>query len=121
MGRVKFVMPNDNAIIIHDTSHRGNFSRPVRTFSNGCIHAGDAPALAHFLLNRTNGWDRETVEAALNRGGEWVVQLDRPVPTHLLYFTAWAEPDGRLRIFNDVYGRDLRLRGALGFDDEASS
>ncbi len=120
MGRVKFVMPNDNAIIIHDTNRRGNFERPVRAFSNGCIHAGDAPALAHFLLSRTNGWDRETVEAALNRGGEWVVQLDRPVPVHLLYFTAWAEPDGRLRIFNDVYGRDQRLRGTLGFDDEAS-
>ena len=121
MGRIKFVMPNDNAIIIHDTNNRVHFDRPVRTFSNGCIHAGDAPALAHFLLSRTNGWDRETVEAALSRGGQWVVPLDRPVPVHLLYFTAWAEPDGRLRIFNDVYGRDQRLRRTLGYDDDALS
>ena len=121
MGRIKFVMPNDNAIIIHDTNNRGNFDRPVRAFSNGCIHAGDAQALAHFLLNRTNGWDEENVTAALRRGGEWVVPLDRPVPTHLLYFTAWAEPDGRLRVFNDVYGRDRRLRGALGYVDEVLS
>ncbi len=121
MGRIKFVMPNDQAIIIHDTNNRGNFARPSRTFSNGCIHAGDARALAEFLLHRTNGWNAENVDAALRRGGEWVVPLDKRVPTHLLYFTAWAEPDGRLRIYNDVYGRDRRVRHALGYDDEVAS
>ncbi len=113
MGRIKFVMPNENAIIIHDTPNRGNFSRPVRAFSNGCIHAGDARALATFLLGHTNGWNEENIDAALRRGGEWVVPLDRPVPVHLLYFTAWAEADGRLRIFEDVYGRDARVSRAL--------
>ncbi|MCH9020682.1 MAG: molybdopterin-dependent oxidoreductase, partial [Proteobacteria bacterium] len=59
MGRIKFVMPNDNAIIIHDTNNRVHLDRPVRTFSNGCILAGDAPA----------------VEAAFARA-ERVVSLD---------------------------------------------
>ncbi len=121
MGRIKFVMPNDNAIIIHDTNHRGNFEKPARAFSNGCIHAGNAKALARFLLNRTNGWEADNVDSALARGGEWIVPLDRPVPAHLLYFTAWAEADGRLRIFDDVYGRDLRVREALGYEAEAET
>ena len=41
------------------------------------------------------------------------VNLRKNIPVHILYFTAVSEPDGSLRLINDIYGRDARLVAAL--------
>ncbi|HEY0274687.1 MAG TPA: murein L,D-transpeptidase, partial [Paenirhodobacter sp.] len=46
-------------------------------------------------------------------GKERFVQLNPPVPVHLVYFTAWPEADGHIGYRNDVYGRDAALFAAL--------
>jgi len=53
------------------------------------------------------------VEPILKSGEETHVDLAAKVPVHILYFTAVAEPDGSLRLINDIYGRDERLIAAL--------
>jgi murein L,D-transpeptidase YcbB/YkuD len=115
LGRLKFVMPNEHAVLIHDTNKPGHFARADRAVSTGCVQASDAPALAAALLEKVNRWPAGAVEAALARWGERSVPLARPVPVHFVYFTAWPEADGRLRLHDDVYGHDAVLAAALGY------
>ncbi len=42
--------------------------------------------------------------------------VEATVPVHLVYFTAEVDPDGRLRVYDDVYRRDGRLADALGLE-----
>jgi murein L,D-transpeptidase YcbB/YkuD len=114
LGRLKFVMPNEHAVLIHDTNKPGHFARTDRAVSTGCVQASDAPALARVLLGVVNRWPSDQVDAWMARWGERSVPLDAPVPVHFVYFTAWPEADGRLRLFDDVYGRDAVLAAALG-------
>jgi L,D-transpeptidase YcbB len=42
-----------------------------------------------------------------------VIPLRRPLPIHILYWTAWVEPDGAVHFRPDVYERDAALDEAL--------
>lgn len=115
MGRAKFLFPNDQAIYIHDTNSKWGFSRTYRALSHGCVRASEPEAFAAALLTRTNGWSTDDVAERFS--GRWVpetVSVDVTLPVHLVYFTAWAEPDGTVRQPADVYARDARLATALG-------
>ncbi|PAP76630.1 L,D-transpeptidase family protein [Rubrivirga marina] len=118
MGRVKFLFPNDHAVYVHDTPTKWAFGVDDRARSHGCVRAGDPEALARALLPRTNGWTEEQVSDIFN-GSWWPtqwVQVEKTVPVHLVYFTAEVDPNGRLRVYDDVYGRDGRLADALGLE-----
>ena len=41
------------------------------------------------------------------------IGLEKPIPVHLVYQTAWVDADGRANFIDDVYGRDRRLADAL--------
>lgn len=55
----------------------------------------------------------EEFNAVLKTGNETTVKLDRKVPIHLVYFTAYPEGKGRMGYRRDVYGRDAKLWDAL--------
>jgi L,D-transpeptidase YcbB len=42
-----------------------------------------------------------------------IVTLERPLPVHIAYLTAWVNKDGSIHFRNDVYGRDGILADAL--------
>src|SRR5690606_37376173 len=56
LGKVKFVLPNDMAIYLHDTPSRSLFSRARRAFSHGCIRVEAPETLAQRLLANTGKW-----------------------------------------------------------------
>lgn len=101
MGRVKFMLPNDLGIYLHDTPDKAAFGRGVRTLSAGCVRVEDPDRLARWLFGGEPpsgyGWERRE-------------DLPRPVPVYITYLTA-AEG---LRLRRDVYGRDPGLLAALG-------
>ncbi|MGB5985516.1 MAG: L,D-transpeptidase family protein, partial [Desulfobacterales bacterium] len=113
LGQIKFMFPNPFAVYLHDTSEPDLFSRDVRTFSSGCIRIADPLGLAEYLLKGQSPWTRERIEAAIESRRQRVVHLARPLPIHLLYWTAWADPDGTLQFRNDIYHRDQPLDQAL--------
>lgn len=118
LGRVKFMMHNPYAILIHDTNKRQTFADGVGSaMSSGCVHAGFPDRLAEHLLTTVNGWEPGAATAAWRRGPRRGVRLADPVRTHFVYFTAWAEPDGSLRLYDDPYGYDPRLGAALGVEE----
>lgn len=113
LGRVKFMFPNQFNVYLHDTPARELFSRTERTFSSGCIRLERPLDLAAYLLGRDRNWSRNDLDTALARGTEQSVSLNTAVPVHLLYWTAWVEPGGRLQFRNDIYSRDTPVRMAL--------
>ena len=112
LGRVKFIFPNRFNVYLHDTPARELFARASRPFSHGCIRVAEPIQLATLLLAE-QGWTREQVVAAAERGRERSVHLERPVPVHILYWTAWVDDDQTLQFRGDVYGRDGAVARAL--------
>ena len=113
LGRVKFMFPNRFNIYLHDTPAKSLFNRPERTFSHGCIRVQDPPLLAEFVLEATEGWSRERIEAAIASGERTIVTLKEPLPVHIAYLTHWVNKDGSVHFRNDVYDRDAALAKAL--------
>jgi murein L,D-transpeptidase YcbB/YkuD len=113
LGRIKFMFPNQHAVYLHDTPAKGLFNSVSRSFSSGCIRVEDPTTLAAFVLEGTEGWDRETIAKHLGDGERRVVRLQRPIPVHLLYWTAWSDANGIVFFREDIYERDAPLMRAL--------
>lgn len=113
LGVVKFIFPNPWNIYLHDTPSKHLFANRVRADSNGCIRIGDPVDLAHALLSRQTDSPAAMFQRARDSGRETWLKLTPAVPVHLVYFTAWPGVDGRVRLFDDIYGRDARLWTAL--------
>ena len=113
LGGVKFMLPNKFDVYLHDTPATALFAKMPRDFSSGCIRVEKPLDLAEYVLSGDRKWDREKIEAAIKSGEERTVNLRNPIPVHLLYWTAWVDPDGTLQFRKDVYGRDARLLDAL--------
>ncbi|MFN7133334.1 MAG: murein L,D-transpeptidase, partial [Myxococcales bacterium] len=111
LGRYKLVLTNRRGIYLHGTPSEKLFELPMRYFSHGCVRVEAIERLAE-LVARGEGERRRLDEA---RASEVPVEIElaQRLPVHLLYFTAWAEPDGRLRFAPDVYRRDGVISRAL--------
>ena len=114
LGRVKFMFPNRHNVYLHDTPARGLFARDERAFSSGCIRVEDPDGLTRWLLTeRASVLAPERIDAILESGRETTVRLDRALPVHLLYWTAWIDGDGQVQYRRDIYQRDQALFDAL--------
>ena len=114
LGKVKFLFPNRFDVYLHDTPSRSLFSRTVRSFSHGCIRVEKPVELAEYLLKDDPAWTPQKIAAALAKGREQWVSIPRPLPVHLVYWTAWADAAGTLQLRDDIYGRDKPLLEILG-------
>ena len=113
LGLVKFMFPNRWNIYLHDTPAKSLFGREVRAFSHGCVRLNDPFEFAHALLAAQEDDPEGFFRARLNSGRETRVSLETPVPVHLIYRTAFTDPEGRLEFRRDVYGRDAAIWAAL--------
>jgi murein L,D-transpeptidase YcbB/YkuD len=112
LGEIKFIFPNKHFVFLHDTPSRGLFDRSERTFSSGCIRVEHPFELAQLIMNDPATWNDQTLRAIRDTGR--TRRIDTPnLPVLVLYLTASLEPDGRLRLLNDVYGRDPKMLEAL--------
>lgn len=118
LGRMKFSLPNEFNIYLHDTPNRELFSRAVRNFSHGCIRLERAVELAVRLLEADPQWSRSHIRELIQAGQTRQVTLPRPIPVYFSYWTAWADEGGQVAFRPDLYGSDQRLREALGNGQE---
>ncbi|MGL4396079.1 MAG: L,D-transpeptidase family protein, partial [Hyphomicrobium sp.] len=115
LGVVKFLFPNKHAVYLHDTPSKGLFNEQVRTFSHGCMRVRNPVRLAEVIMSEDKGWERGHVRDLIESGpDENDVTLERPLPVHVTYFTAWVRDDGEIAVFGDVYGHEQRVK--LGLD-----
>ena len=113
LGLVKIMFPNPYMVYLHDTPSKSLFDKDQRTFSSGCIRVQKAFELAELVLNDPQRWNQETLAAAVATGKMQTVNLAKPVPVLLLYWTAQPRADGKVLFRNDVYGRDPPTLAAL--------
>jgi murein L,D-transpeptidase YcbB/YkuD len=113
LGQIKFMFPNEYDVYLHDTPADHLFSRTERDFSHGCIRLERPVQLAEYLLREDPDWRGTRVREEIVTGEHKTVKLPRPIPVHILYFTAWVEDDGTLQFRKDVYGHDAKLAAAL--------
>jgi murein L,D-transpeptidase YcbB/YkuD len=114
LGKIKFVMPNDHAIYLHDTNNRGLFDARARFLSHGCIRTEHILDLAAELLSDDGGeWNRAKIDETLASGKTVQANFVKPVPVYIVYFSTAALTDGRLTQYDDLYKRDGRVLAAL--------
>jgi len=108
LGRVKFMFPNSFDIYLHDTPNRDLFKQKNRALSHGCIRVANPDSLAHFILRDQPEWTPEKITQAMNGDKEQKVDVKKPVPVVITYYTAWSGKNGKLNFRKDVYGYDKR-------------
>ncbi|MCH8558613.1 MAG: L,D-transpeptidase family protein [Balneolia bacterium] len=113
LGDVKFMFPNQFHVYLHDTPARDLFGRTQRDFSSGCIRIDKPLEFAEYLLRNDSRWNRSAINDVIRQRRERTVTLPQAVWVHILYWTAWAEPDGTIHFRNDIYQRDRRLIEAI--------
>ena len=111
LGRIKFIFPNRHSVYMHDTQAKSLFKRQVRTFSHGCVRL-EKPndMLIHIAKNFTN----ETKESIIEKYSSlktYHVSLKKKLMVHTAYLTSYVDTNGKLLMFNDIYGfdRDQKL------------
>ncbi len=113
LGRIKFMFPNQFNVYLHDTPARHLFEQPERSFSHGCIRVDQPERFGAVVLAGQDGWSLDRIYAAIKSEERMIVTLERPLPVHVAYLTAWVNKDGSVHFRNDVYGRDAILANAL--------
>jgi len=96
MGAMKFEMPNDFGIYLHDTPHKEKFDLVDRWISNGCVRLQDYRRFASWVL--PGGVPATDTP-------EQRIELPKPVPIYMTYLTVAPSQDGVL-FRADPYGFD---------------
>ncbi len=96
MGNMKFEMPNDYGIYLHDTPNKELFAGDNRWVSNGCVRLEDYRRFATWVFG-------DVPQPASAR--EEKFELPRPVPIYMTYLTV-APSEGGVVFRADPYGLD---------------
>ncbi len=114
LGQMKFVMPNDLAIYLHDTNAKSRFNSQIRALSHGCIRTQKIHDLAAELGSDDGGeWNRQKIDEVLASKKTVEAKFVTPVPVHIVYFSVAALNDGSLVTYKDLYNRDDQVIAAL--------
>ncbi|MCB8822393.1 L,D-transpeptidase family protein [Microvirga rosea] len=111
LGFIKFMFPNQHAVYLHDTPNRKLFGAGKRAFSHGCVRVDQPFQLAEEVLGEK--WSEEKLRGLIGKG-ERYLNLSRPLPVHLTYFTLAVDAKGQMKTFEDLYGFNHKVREALG-------
>lgn len=114
LGRIKFMMPNEFAIYLHDTNDHSLFAKTERGFSSGCIRLSEPEQLASWLLHReARVEDASQLSTQLADGKTRTINLRSPLPVYIVYFTAFKSANSDISFRRDIYQRDEKIVKAL--------
>jgi len=108
LGQIKFMIPNDYSVCMHDTPEKSLFASAARAFSHGCIRVEEPLGLAEVLLGSEN-WTREQVDSQLESNETRTVVLAEPLPVHVVYWTAEVDAQGIMHFYDDIYEWDATV------------
>jgi len=106
LGRVKFLFPNRHAVYMHDTQSKYLFKRKVRTYSHGCVRLERPKEMLSHIIKNYTATSVEEAWQMYNSLETHFIALNKRLPVHTVYLTAYVEDDGKLYLFKDIYGYD---------------
>jgi murein L,D-transpeptidase YcbB/YkuD len=116
LGLVKIMFPNPYLVYLHDSPAKSLYDQDARSFSSGCIRVQKPFELAEQVLNDPAKWNKASIDAVLASQKTLTVNLAKPVPVLILYWTAQPLPNGQVFFRNDIYNRDPATLAALNSD-----
>ena len=121
LGLVKFLFPNEYDVYMHSTPELPLFELTRRDKSHGCVRLQHADQMALWVLSNDQAdpetqttWDADKIHDAMNGDdNNKTINLKKPLPVLIGYFTANGDEDGSVHFFDDIYGYDKELEAAL--------
>ncbi len=114
LGQIKFMLPNAYAVYLHDTPSRDLFSKQERGFSSGCVRLSRPLDLARWILTHDGRPEQaQRVAEIVDSRETTTIYLRKPLPTYLVYFTAFTDDTGEVIFRRDLYQRDGAIVAAL--------
>jgi len=113
LGLIRFGIPNDHNVYLHDTPSQTLFSMSRRDFSHGCVRVEHPVELAEWCLRETGRWTPDKIRAAEQGARTFDVTLKKPIPVLLVYATAVVMRNGEVHFANDIYRQDALLENRL--------
>lgn len=122
LGVLKYIFSNKYGIYIHDTNSRSLFKKDNRALSHGCIRLERARELANEVLSCcTINFNSDSLNYYLKKKERKRVDLFKPLPIHIRYFTCEADSNTIL-FYNDIYHLDsLMFNNISLFSEEAKN
>lgn len=112
LGHIKFLLPNDHAVYLHDTPTRHLFARETRAFSHGCVRVHEPFKLAEQILALSHKLNADQLRARIG-GSEQAIALPQKLPVHMAYFTLEVDEQGNMIKRQDIYGYDKLVLATL--------
>ncbi|MEP6738067.1 MAG: L,D-transpeptidase family protein [Chryseolinea sp.] len=106
LGSVKFMMPNNMSVYLHDTPNHKLFAKDYRALSHGCVRLDEPAKFAEYLLRDQKGWTPERIVKAMNETTPSTIHLKKHYQVFIEYCTAWVDDNGVINFREDIYGHD---------------
>jgi murein L,D-transpeptidase YcbB/YkuD len=113
LGLIRFGIPNEHNVYLHDTPSQTLFSKARRDFSHGCVRVEHPVELAEWSLRETDSWTPAKIRAAMHGSRTFQVDLKNPIPVLLVYATAVVMQNGEVHFASDIYSQDALLENRL--------
>ncbi|MGF1704120.1 L,D-transpeptidase family protein [Photobacterium makurazakiensis] len=110
LGNVKFLMPNDYSVYLHDTPSRGLFNKTKRNLSSGCVRVEKAAELASYILDYQQRPSWRSYDQLVSNRQTDTISLPRRIDVDVTYVTAWVDENNQLQMREDIYGYDRPSR-----------
>ncbi len=110
LGIMKFEFYNPYSVYMHDTNAKRYFKTETRAYSHGCMRLDKYMDLAYFLLRDDSvKYPKDTFDVWVQQDTQRKINLRKPLPIHVRYFTCVVDTDGVVELHTDVYLRDERM------------
>jgi murein L,D-transpeptidase YcbB/YkuD len=113
LGLIRFGIPNEHNVYLHDTPSQTLFSKARRDFSHGCVRVEHPVELAEWSLRESDSWTVAKILAAMHDGKTLQVNLKNPIPVLLVYATAVVLRNNEVHFASDIYRQDALLADRL--------
>jgi murein L,D-transpeptidase YcbB/YkuD len=104
LGPLRLGLLNSDGIFLHGTNRPALFARDARTLSHGCVRVEAIRDLCAWVLDLPV----EELNAQVATGRTIELHPLQEVQVVLAYMTAWPDAEGRVAIYPDPYGHDVR-------------
>ncbi|HRH10020.1 MAG TPA: L,D-transpeptidase family protein [Bacteroidia bacterium] len=110
LGICKFNFNSKYDVYMHDTNSKRYFKTFYRYQSHGCIRLEKYMEMARFLIrDDTLKIPYDTLNAYFIREKQEKINLRKPLPIYVRYFTAGVDSVQQLQLFLDIYRKDRKM------------